>query len=143
MDQLFIILIPFLLADMINPVLLGGAIYTLGSRHPYRNSWAMFSSFLVTYLFSGVILAVGIEYLTDAFEIPLYFDYILELFVAALLFYFAWKQWKEGDQHPEEELDHEKGMSVWDSIFLGFQINIVGLPFAIPCLGSIGGRWKA
>jgi len=143
MGQLLLILIPFLIADIINPVLLGGAIYTLGSRHPYQNTWAMYLSFLVTYLISGLIIAVGIELLTAAFEIPLYYDYILELFIAALLFYFAWKQWKVGDQHPEKKLDHEVGMGVWDSLVLGLQINLVGLPFAIPYLGAIDQILKA
>jgi len=143
MNQLLIVLFPILIADIINPVLLGGTIYTLGSRHPYVNTIAMLLSFLVTYFIAGLIIAVGLETFINEFHIPLYFDYILELIVAGLLFYFAWKQYRQGDQHPEEKLKHEKGMSAWKAIVLGIQVNIVGLTFAIPYLAAIDQILKA
>ena len=137
MAQLLIILLPILIADVINPVLLGGTIYTLGSRHPYVNTVAMLLGFFVTYLIAGLIIAVSLETLIDTFHIPLYFDYILELIVAGLLFYFAWKQYRQGDQHPEKKLKHDEKMTLWQSIRLGIQVNVVGLAFAIPYLAAI------
>nr|NGX57465.1 hypothetical protein [Chlamydiota bacterium] len=110
MAQLLIVLLPILIADMINPVLLGGTIYSLGSRHPFINTFAVLLSFFVTYFLAGLIIAVSLETLTDYFHIPHYFDYILELIVAAALFYFAWKQYRAGDQHPEEKLKRNEGM---------------------------------
>jgi len=143
MIQILIILFPLLIADMINPVLLAGTIYGLGTKHPFRNTMAIILSFFVTYLISGLIIAIALETLEDYFHLPPYFDYILELIVAALLFYMAWNMFKKGDQHPEQKLKHEVGMTITEALVLGLQINIVGLAFALPYLAAIDQILKA
>lgn len=143
MGQIFFILIPILVIDVLNPILLAGTIFSLGSRHPIVHSLAVLGSYLATYFLAGVLIAVGLEQFENVFRIPPGFDYTLELIVAALLFYFAWNQYKEGDTHPEEELHQEKKMGVGSYLFLGLQINLVGLPFAIPYLAAIDQILKA
>lgn len=143
MDQLIIILIPILVADILNPVLLAGTIYCLGSRQPIINTLAVLMSFLVTYFLSGIVIAIGLELLEDYFHFPQEFDYVLELLIAALLFYMAWDQIKVGDRHPEKKLEKENCQTVIGSIALGVQINLVGLPFAIPYLAAIDQILKA
>ncbi len=143
MDHLLIVLLPILLADLLNPVLLGGTIYSLSTRRPTLNASVVLLSFFVTYFLAGVIIAVALETLTDYLHIPLYFDYVVELVVAILLFYSAWKQYREGDQHCEEQLTHDRRMTFWGAVTLGVQINLVGLAFAIPYLAAIDQILKA
>jgi hypothetical protein len=143
MVHLIFIIIPFLIVDIINPILLGGTIYTLSSKNLFRNSMIMLLSFLVTYFFAGLIIAYGMESFENYFHLPAYFDYGLELIVAALLFYMAAKQSRERDAHPEEKLIHKFEMTTKDALQLGFQINIVGLAFAVPYLGAIDQILKA
>jgi threonine/homoserine/homoserine lactone efflux protein len=143
MLALFFILFPILLSDIINPVLLAGVIYGLGSQHPFVNTWTICISFFLSYLAAGLLLAIGIEQVAVFFHFTKDFDYALEIIVAALLFYFAWRMYTTEDQHPEEELPHKKNMSQKDALLLGLQINIVGLPFALPYLAAIDQILKA
>ena len=137
------ILIPILIADILNPVLLAGTIFSLGSRHPFLNSVLVLGSFLLTYFLSGILIAVGLEMFEDAFHIPPGFDYAIEMLVATLLFYIAWDTYKVGDRHPEEQLKKDVNLGVIGSIALGVQINLVGLPFAVPYLAAIDQILKA
>jgi len=143
MGQLFIILIPILIADILNPVLLAGTIFSLGSRHPLVNAIAVLGSYLATYYLAGILIAVGLEKFENFFHIPPGFDYLLELCVAVLLFYIAWDQYRSGDKHPEKELTQEKEMGIFSYLFLGAQVNLVGLPFAVPYLAAIDQLLKA
>lgn len=143
MDQLILILIPILIADILNPVLLAGTIFSLGSKHPLINSLAVLGSFLATYFLSGIIIAVGLEKFENVFHLPPGFDYVLELLVAFLLFYMAYSTFKEGDTHPEKELKRDENLGLIGSIALGTQINLVGLPFAVPYLAAIDQILKA
>jgi len=38
MTMLLSVLVPMLIADVINPVLLAAQIYVMGKEHPYRNA---------------------------------------------------------------------------------------------------------
>ena len=143
MIHLALSLIPILIIDMINPVLLGGTIFSLGSKQPTRNTLAVLFTFLITYLIAGLLIAIGLELIEGSFKLPRYFDYILELIVAALLLYMAWKQHKEGDTHPEKKLKQNPDLSFKGAALLGLQINMVGLPFAIPYLAAIDQVLKA
>lgn len=143
MTHLFIVLIPILLVDLLNPVLLAGTVYGLGSRRPVTNGCTILTSFFITYFLAGIAIALALEMFTELFRIPHGFDYILEMTVAVLLFYSTWNQYKDTDSHPEEQLKHDEGMTLKDAALLGFQINLVGLPFAIPYLAAIDQILKA
>lgn len=143
MLYLLIILTPILIVDLLNPILLAGTVYGLGSRRPIVNGSTVLISFFVTYFLAGIVIAISLEIFIDFFHIPHGFDYLLELAVAALLFYSAWSQKKETNSHPEEKLKHDEGMTLKEAALLGLQINLVGLPFAIPYLAAIDQILKA
>jgi len=140
---LAIVLFPILLADAINPVLLAGVLYGLGSHRPMINSWMIILSFFVSYFLSGVAIALVFEEIVEIFHLPHGFDYAIEFVVALLLIAIGWSQLRSGDTHPEERLKHESSMSLWDAGMLGLQVNFVGLPFAIPYLAAIDQILKA
>ena len=75
MLTLSLILFSLLLADVINPVLFGGTFFTLGTRRPYGNAVAMLATYFTTYFFSGILIAVALEYLSDYLVLPINFDY--------------------------------------------------------------------
>jgi len=137
MGGLLLLLIPILIVDIINPILFAGVMYGLGSRRWIVNSWAILISFFLSYFFVGLLIAIGLEMLILEFEIPDSFDYVLEFFVALLLFYFAWKMYRAGYQHPEKKLERGLGMKARDAWLMGLQINLIGLPFALPYLAAI------
>jgi cytochrome c biogenesis protein CcdA len=143
LSGLLLLLVPFVIVDMINPVLLGGTIYSLGSRRPILNACGLILSFFITYLLAGLAIAATLESIMDLFHIPAKMDYVLELIIAAALLYFAAKQYKEGNQHLERKLTMDKGMTLAGAVGMGVQINIVGLPFAVPYLAAIDQVLKA
>ena len=59
MLTLFAVIIPILFTDIINPVLLAGVIYTLGSRKPYLNAVSILLGWFVVYFICGIGLAIG------------------------------------------------------------------------------------
>ncbi|GAB4225490.1 MAG: hypothetical protein Tsb0021_00260 [Chlamydiales bacterium] len=143
MTTLILVLIPIVITDLINPILLAGIIYGLGSRQPIINAWTILFSFFISYFAAGIVIALGIEYFSKILDIPGSFDYVLEFIVAVLLFYFAWKMWRSGDEHLEEQLNHDRSMSLKDALVIGFNINLIGLPFALPYLAAIDQILKA
>lgn len=143
MGTLLIILLPILVVDALNPILFAGVVYALGTRHPVINATALLLSFFLCYFLSGLAIALTLEAIVESFHLPEAFDYILELGVAGCLFYFAWKQHKTGDEHREQRLQRAGTLHLKEAVQMGFQINLIGLPFAIPYLAAIDQMLKA
>ena len=143
MDELLIVLLPILLTDIVNPVLFAGVVYTLGSSRPIVNTWSLLLSFFFCYFVSGLIIAVGLEYFSIEFHIPDSFDYILEFLIAMLLFYMGYKQLTAVEKPTEYLKKKDAGLNMMRSLRLGMEINLVGLPLAIPYLAWIDQILKA
>lgn len=143
MFDLKVILLPILLADIINPVIFAGTLYVLGSCHPIRNTLTMLFSFFVTYYIAGILIAIGLESFSDAFELPLGFDYIVELVVAAVLIIVGLITYKKDYTPPDDKVRKSKVMTIKQSLILGLKVNLIGLPFAIPYFGAIDQILKA
>jgi len=140
---LALVLLPILLTDMINPVLLAAVLYGLGSNRPVGNSWAVILGFFLSYFLAGIAIALAFEAFIDSFELTERFAYLIEFCVALLLILIGWSQLKAGDTHPEEQLPHKRRMSFSSAAFLGLQANIIALPFAVPYLAAIDQILKA
>ena len=67
--ELWSVLVPILLADALNPVLLGALIYTLGSSRPLLLSSSLLLGHTATYLAAGIVLALGIDSIADRLEL--------------------------------------------------------------------------
>ena len=104
---LFAILIPILLTDVVNPVLMGGVIFTLGSKRPYLNSAMILAGWFVVYFVSGIILAVGLEAFTVFLNNPRPIDFYIETVVALLLIWLAIKMIRaQGSTRKSKELEN-------------------------------------
>lgn len=143
MGELLIILSFILLTDAINPVLFAGVVYGLGSSHPIRNTLVLLASYFTTYFLSGLLIAEGLEFLIYWQHLPRSLDYVLEFFVAILLIYIAYTQYRAEEQHPEEKLRKDPLMTVREAWWLGFHVCLIGLPLAVPYLAAIDQILKA
>ena len=85
MIELIFKLIPILVTDVINPVLLAAVIFALGSNRPYLNSLTILLGWLTVYMISGIILALGLEAITGYLSNPRPIDYWIGIIVGIAL----------------------------------------------------------
>jgi cytochrome c biogenesis protein CcdA len=138
------ILIPFLLADVINPVLLAAVIYALGGRKPVLFSSLVLTGWLVVYFGSGILIALGLESILSFLNNPRPIDFYIELVVAALLFWFGIKFiLPSKTSKKEEKYDDSSKLSAAGAFGIGATINLIGMPFAIPYFAVLDQILKA
>ncbi|MDJ0851788.1 MAG: GAP family protein [Myxococcota bacterium] len=139
--DLWAVLVPILVADVVNPVLLAGVIYELGSSRPVANSSALLLGHTTAYFFAGVALGIGIEAITERLANPEPIDFVIEgvLGVALLAVGVAMARGKQAEQ----EFEEDDGHGPLNSFALGAIVNLIGIPFAIPYFGAIAQILKA
>ena len=139
--ELWAVLFPILVADVVNPVLLAAVIYLLGSSRPVANPVAVLLGHTVAYFAAGVALAIGIEAITDRLMNPKPVDFSIEavLGVALLAAGVAMARGRKA----EAPLEDEQGMGPIGSFLLGAVVNLIGIPFAIPYFAAIAQILKA
>lgn len=147
MSDLILILIPILLADVINPVLLAAEIYTIGTRRPYLNTAALLLGWLVPYFLSGIGLAIAFEAIEEWLQNPRPLDYAIEAAIGGFLFGIGVRSILPGRTYPKKrkgpEYKEASTLSTFGAFALGAQINLIGLPFALPYFGAIDQILKA
>ncbi len=62
MFDLFPIILPLLITDIINPVLLAAVIYSLGSNKPFLNSIFILLGWFLLYFIAGIALFICLLY---------------------------------------------------------------------------------
>ena len=138
------ILIPILLADIINPVLLAAVIYALGGRKPVLFSLLILAGWLTIYFGSGVLLALGLESITNVLNNPRPIDFYIEIVVALLLLYFGVRLFIPSKTNPEKkEYGESNKLTAMGSFGIGATINLIGMPFAIPYFAALDQILKA
>ena len=90
MLHLSTVLIPILLADIVNPVLFAVMVYAVGTDQPVRNSIAALLGHTTAYLTFGIGLALTFDIIMDRLANPAFIDYILSLLVGTLHLWAAW-----------------------------------------------------
>jgi threonine/homoserine/homoserine lactone efflux protein len=144
MSSLIIIFIPILLADVINPVLLAAEIYALGSRRPIINALLILFGWFIVYFISGIILAVGLEAITEFLQNPRPIDFYIETVVAFLLIWLGIRLVRSGDnKRQKKEFDDAATLKPGGAFLIGATINLIGLPFAIPYFAALDQILKA
>jgi len=135
------VLLPFLIADVINPVLFAFLVFAAGSDRPVVNSSAMLVGHTLAYFAVGVLAAVGLERITGLFANPGTFDYLIGLVVGVLLLWIAFPGSDKGEQKkPERE---GSKLNPASALGLGAVVNFVGAPFALPYFAAIDQVLKA
>jgi len=141
---LFAILIPILVSDVINPVLLAAVIFAFGSRRPYLNSVSILMGWLVVYFVSGVLLVIGLDVITDILKNPRPIYFIIEAIIGLLLIWSGIQLSRSPDDtKKKKEFDEADTLNPIAGFGIGASINLIGMPFAIPYFAVIDQILKA
>ena len=139
MTDLFQILAPMLLIDMLNPVLLGLMIYASGTSRPVANSSALLLGHTLAYFLAGYALSFGVDKISALMENPGTVDYVISLLLGVFCIY--WGLTPKKPAATADELNWE--LTPFKCLLFGSVLNVVGLPLAIPYLGAIDQILKA
>ena len=129
------LLLPILLSDVLNPVLFTFMVFAAGSRRPVIASAAMLLGHTTAYFVGGIVLAIGLERISERLANPKTFDFVIELIIAVLLLWLVLRTRKDTGKRPDEQtLD----FTPWTAFAYGAVVNIIGIPFAVPYFAAIG-----
>jgi len=134
------LLLPILLSDMLNPVLFTFMVYATSSRRPVIVSSAMLMGHTTAYFLGGIVLAVGLERISDRLANPKTVDFVIELIVGTLLLWLVLRVRKDTGKRPDEQTPD---FTPWAAFAYGAVVNIIGIPFAVPYFAAIGQFLKA
>ena len=141
MLELWVILTPILLADVVNPVLFAFMVYAVGTDRPLSNSISALLGHTAAYLSFGIILALSFNIIKAGLANPKPVDYIISLIVGILLLWVAWRsRSKTADKKDKPQVEE---LTPLKSFTIGAIINIIGLPFALPYFAAVDQILKA
>ena len=144
MFELIVTSIPILVSDILNPVLLAGVIFGLGSRRPFLNSTLLLLGWFVTYFAAGILLALGLDAIIDFFKTPRPIDFVVETILGLLLIGLGVYVVRSGQRQKKgREFDDADTLTAGTSFWIGASINLIGMPFAIPYFAFLGQILKA
>ena len=133
-------LIPFLLLDILNPVLFALMVVAIATDRPMANSTALLAGHTASYFVSGVIIALGLDQITDRLNNPLTIDFVLELVIGVLC---LWVALTSRDGKSSEAQTHGGELTLAYCFGYGAVINFIGVPFALPYFAAIDQLLKA
>ena len=140
MIELWAVLAPILLADIVNPVLFAFLVYAAGTSRPVANSSALLLGHTAAYFIAGMLLALGLEKIDNRLANPEPVDFIVELFIGLVLLWLVMRSRNTKAKQPEVAT---KDMTFISAFFLGAIVNFVGIPFAIPYFAALSQILKA
>ena len=129
------LLLPILLSDVLNPVLFTFMVYAAGTRQPVVASAAMLLGHTMAYFVGGIVIAVGLERISERLANPLTIDFVIEFFIALVLLWLALRTRKDTGKRPDEQTPE---FTPWSAFGFGAIVNIIGIPFAVPYFAAIG-----
>jgi threonine/homoserine/homoserine lactone efflux protein len=134
------VLLPILLSDVLNPVLFTFMVYAAGTGRPVVASGAMLLGHTVAYFVGGIVIAIGLERISERLANPLTIDFVIEFIIAVVLLWLALRSRKDTGKRPDEQTPE---FTPWAAFGFGAIVNIIGIPFAIPYFAVIGQFLKA
>jgi len=139
--ELWTVLVPILLGDVLNPVLFAFLIYATGSTRPILNSSLMLAGHTAAYFAAGIVIALGLERIMETLQDPGSLVFGLELLIGvALVAVAVMSLTDKGRPDAEEKSDP---LTPAKSFGLGIIINLIGIPFAVPYFAALDQILKA
>jgi cytochrome c biogenesis protein CcdA len=133
-------LIPMLIVDVLNPVLFALLVVAVGTNKPFANSTAFLTGHTAAYFLSGIIIALGLDQITDRLENPHHVDFVIELLLGLLCLAAALSS-RDGNASKEKEPQGE--LTPVYCFGYGAVVNFIGVPFALPYLAAVDQLLKA
>lgn len=140
MTELWAILTPILLADVLNPVLFASLVYAAGKDQPIVNCASLILGHTAAYFSVGILLALGMEQFMERLENPRRIDFVVQLIIGLLLLWVAIRSRNDTGKRPDET---SLSLTPAKSFGLGAIVNFVGIPFAVPYFAVLGQILKA
>jgi cytochrome c biogenesis protein CcdA len=141
MLDVWAVLVPILLADLVSPVLFAFMVYAAGTDRPLSNPSAVLLGHTVAYLGFGIVLAFAFDTITGRLANPKPVDFGLGLLVGVLLLWVAWRS--RSASKPEQSEPKVENLTPLKAFGIGAVINIFGLPFALAYCAAIDQILKA
>jgi len=138
--DLWAVLIPILLADILNPVLFAFMVYAAGSDRPIINPVSILLGHTCAYFGAGIVLALGFEAISERLANPQTIDFVIEIAVGLLLVWIAILSGKDPGKRPESPTPV---LSPVVAFGFGAVVNFIGLPFALPYFATVDQILKA
>ena len=140
MFQTALILIPILLADIVNITLFAFLVYAAGSDRPIVNTSALLFGHTLAYIGMGVFLAYSLDWISDYLANPNSIDFAISLVIGLLLVWVAIKMVRSDET---EKVEPKTRLTPMSAFGLGIFVNFAGMPFALPYLAAIDQILKA
>ena len=132
--EVWTVLFPILLTDVVNPVLFAFMVYAAGSNRPVLLSSSMLLGHTTAYFSAGVILAWFMNSITAWFANPGTIDFLIELILGLVLLWVAFGSRKTTGKRPQQETPQ---FTVLSAFGFGAVVNFIGIPFAVPYFAAI------
>ena len=97
-------LLPFLIADIVNPVLFAFMVYAAGVNRPVITSSAVLLGHTLAYFSLGIIATSGLEKVESYLYNPQSVDYVLGSVIGALLLWVALLHNKKDEKKKEDSI---------------------------------------
>lgn len=128
-------LIPFVIVDILNPVLFALLVFAVSTKRPIANSLALLSGHTLAYFGSGIVIAFGLEQIAERLSNPRPVDFVLELLIGLLC---LWAALRSRGGKASEERKPEAELTPIFCVGYGAIVNFIGVPFALPYFAAVG-----
>jgi len=132
--EVWTVLFPILLTDVVNPVLFAFMVYAAGTSRPVLLSSSMLLGHTISYFSAGIVLALFMESIADFFANPRTIDFVIELALGLVLLWVALGSRKSTGKRPDEKTPQ---FTVPSAFAFGALVNFIGIPFAVPYFAAI------
>jgi cytochrome c biogenesis protein CcdA len=133
-------LAPLLIVDLLNPVLFALLVLAAGTNKPYANSVSLLAGHTFAYFTSGIVIALGLNRITDRLNNPLPVDFVIGLLIGLLC---LWAALASRDGKASEERSPERELTPAYCFGYGAVVNFLGVPFALPYFAAVDQILKA
>lgn len=133
-------LIPFLVVDVLNPVLFALLVVAAGSSRPGANGVSLLAGHTLAYFVSGIVIALGLEQIAERLNNPLPVDFVIELLIGL---FCLWAALGSRGGKASEERNPEGELTPVFCFSYGAIVNFIGVPFALPYFAAVGQILKA
>ena len=133
-------IIPFLIVDLLNPVLFALLVVAVGTNRPIANSVSLLGGHTFAYFVSGIVIALGLEQITAWLSNPRPVDFVIELLIGL---FCLWAALGSRGGKASEEKTPQRALTPAFCFGYGAIVNFIGVPFALPYFAAVDQILKA
>ncbi len=140
MTELLPRLVPLLVVDVLNPVLFALLVVAVSTSRPIANSTAFLAGHTASYFISGIVIALGLDQISDRLDNPHPVDFVIELLIGLLC---LWAALASRNGKASEDRTPDRELTPAYCFGYGAVVNFIGVPFALPYFAAVDQLLKA